>query len=290
MLSRAVGEPDPAAGDDRRFRFPGERAGRRSRRRRGRIWPCAGQVEGRAWRRRAERLGCARRVRIGLRVEGVVSAQRLCGQRARIGERRGRGDGREGSGRGAVRGGSRPGSRAPEAKFDILLEALDEVLETMLLVLQFLDAPIGLTQLVLELVDAHVERRRVSPVDRIAWDGRRRHCRLGDLRLSAMKGVEIEGAGVARADGTKAKNNCPRETQACNRRQFVEPLSVARAPATVWRALVSIGIAGPKVRRRFGPRAARAQLPAAPARTVTARRFCDQQEMSLQTATGRSLP
>jgi len=25
-------------------------------------------------------------------------------------------------------------------------------------------------------------------------------------------------------------------------------------------------------------------------RTVTARRFCDQQEMSLQTATGRSLP
>jgi hypothetical protein len=32
------------------------------------------------------------------------------------------------------------------------------------------------------------------------------------------------------------------------------------------------------------------QLPAAPASTVTARRFCDQQEMSLQTATGRSLP
>jgi len=27
-----------------------------------------------------------------------------------------------------------------------------------------------------------------------------------------------------------------------------------------------------------------------PPRTVTARRFCDQQEISLQTATGRSLP
>ena len=33
----------------------------------------------------------------------------------------------------------------------------------------------------------------------------------------------------------------------------------------------------------------RNQLPA-PLRTVTERRFCDQQEMSLQTATGRSLP
>jgi hypothetical protein len=46
--------------------------------------------------------------------------------------------------------------------------------------------------------------------------------------------------------------------------------------------------AGARKRRRRILRQANAQELAF--RTVTARRFCDQHEMSLQTATGRSLP
>jgi hypothetical protein len=47
-----------------------------------------------------------------------------------------------------------------------------------------------------------------------------------------------------------------------------------------------------KARRAGGPFACRTlQIgQPAPSRPVTARRFCDQQEMSSQTATGRSLP
>jgi hypothetical protein len=40
----------------------------------------------------------------------------------------------------------------------------------------------------------------------------------------------------------------------------------------------------------FGLLSRSGQLPAPPLSTVTERRFCDQHEMSLQTATGRSLP
>jgi hypothetical protein len=64
--------------------------------------------------------------------------------------------------------------------------------------------------------------------------------------------------------------------------------------------LDGVGFAGPYAPRlsissqaaaRRPSSQARAQLlPGAPLSTVTARRFCDQQEMSSQVATGRSLP
>ena len=43
-------------------------------------------------------------------------------------------------------------------------------------------------------------------------------------------------------------------------------------------------------RPEMGPATRVRQEPAPPLSTVTARRFCDQQDASLQTATGRSLP
>ncbi len=58
--------------------------------------------------------------------------------------------------------GGEAGAGAAEAELDVLLEPLQLILEPTLLVLQFLDAAVGLPQFVFQPIDAHVDGRRRS--------------------------------------------------------------------------------------------------------------------------------
>ena len=168
-------------------------------------------------------------------------------------------DGRGGRGGGV-------GAGAAEAELDVLLEALELVLEPTLLILQFLDAAVGLPQFVLQPVDAQVERAGVASVDRVGRPagnvgGGKRGLR-SLLRRVAVERVEIECARARRAEETHASKNRAGAAKARKQRQDVKPLSVARRRSPGWRANSdSIGSGRPKVRRRFGRRAARSRFP-----------------------------
>ena len=69
-------------------------------------------------------------------------------------------------------GGVRAGAGAAETELDVLLEALELILEPTLLILQFLDAAVGLPQFVFQPVDAQVQRAGVAGVAGVDRVGR----------------------------------------------------------------------------------------------------------------------
>ena len=164
-----------------------------------------------------------------------------------------------------------------EADFDVLPELLELVFQPALGVLQFLDAAVRLPQLFLEPVDPHhhrggLVRIAVGLAGNVAG---RRH--LGGLRRLAVE--EIEALRLGGRGGRE---------QSGHRRGQAQVLGSNHGEAS---AGVRKGAAFTPPDRRVQVRPAfPSQLAGAPFSTVTARRFCDQQEISSQTATGRSLP
>ena len=166
-----------------------------------------------------------------------------------------------------------------EADLHILPESQELVLEPALGVLQLLDAAVRLPEFLLEPVDPEHHRRRPASVllllRGLAGEVGRRGGLRGSWRL-AVKKVEIlrDGGRGARHRGDEDRG------QAHRLGGLHEQPRLAAPRARRMRRKGRMGAAS----------SGRRQLSGAPFSTVTARRFCDQQEMSSHTATGRSLP
>ncbi len=234
----------------------------------------------------------ARRVRIRVGIERVRSFGSH--GRGRLGHRRrwtGGADGRR----------RRSAGTLAEPEFDVLTELLQLILQPTLRILELLDAAVGLPEFILEPVEAHDVRRRVVRVvpggaRNIGWRGH-----LGRLRRLAMEKIEPLRIRNRRSQKErKARRHQARGSGEFHwrrpRQVFVAgPIHTAmvgfKAPAgeTAARSGRVLADQGPRASRPGRWRSTQL-LPWAPLSTVTARRFCDQQEMSSQVATGRSLP
>ena len=229
----------------------------------------------RARRRRSERLRRARCVRHRLGIERVRPFGPCRGGPLvhGLGRRRSRVCGRS-----RRRRRLRLAGALAEAELDILAELLQLVLEPMLGVLELFDPAVRLPQLLLEPVDAQHQlsaRRGSLPASPGTSAG-------GAGCDDCVVTVEIESkpcAQAARAGPTQARATAVRRrVRTKDHRRRPRHLSKAR------------GLIRPAGMGFQAPNVAGSACPGAPLSTVTARRFCDQQEMSSQTATGRSLP
>ena len=232
--------------------------------------------ERRGGRRGAERARGARGVRHGARVEHVGTPLRLRGRR------RGAGRGRR-AGRLVRRHGGSGRARAAaaallEPEFHVLLELPHLLLQRPVLELKLLDLARELAHLVLEAIEAHDRVRGI----------------LGERREA--EGEEDQTGGNAN-HGRHPEGRSDRAviTKAPRGRRGAGIAPLPEGGPQGGRGREPGPVSGQCVSLRRPPRAAppsgkRTQAPAPPSRTVTARRFWDQQEMSLQTATGRSFP
>jgi hypothetical protein len=116
---------------------------------------------------------------------------------------------------------------AAEAEFDVLLEALQLLLETLLLVLQFFDRAIGVTELILQALDAKDQSGGVAAVIS-PGDAPRR---VRGLSNSERRRNAKENSREGDADAIRRNN----ESQ--NR----QPPSAARASVELERAVPNIG-------------------------------------------------
>ena len=164
--------------------------------------------------------------------------------------------------------GGAPSERSPNRTSTSWRNLCSSVSSSMLGVLQLLDPAIGLPQLRLELVDTQDQLGGLVRVARIV--GRRR---------LAVERIEL---GLRRRCERDARDERRHEAQARQSRHWRFPRwDLVRGPIS----RASVDFKSSRKRWRTDQ-----LLPGAPLSTVTARRFCDQQEMSSQTATGRSLP
>ena len=162
-----------------------------------------------------------------------------------------------------------------EAELDVLPEFLQLVLETMLGVLELLDPAVRPSELFFEPVDAQdLLGGRIGVAAGLARNVGRR---LGLGRLRGLPAEKVK-LGARRRNDRGASQTRRRQAQDSKTDQGRRPLHGFESAGPIRPADVGFKPAVPL------------QLAGAPLRTVTARRFCDQQEMSSQTATGRSLP
>ena len=204
--------------------------------------------------------GRAGGVGLGVRVESVGPPRprrRRAVDHHRRRDRHGRG--RPGRTPAARRRPGRCARAVAQAEFDVLPELLQLILEPALGVLELLDASVRLPQLLLEPVDPEDAAPPPGPPP-----AARRERRDGGAACAVC------GAG-----GGRSRN--PARRRAWRRRADGRTDRGERDDR-------GAGVA------RASHRSRRGQLPGAPFSTVTARRFCDQHEMSSHTATGRSLP
>ena len=164
-------------------------------------------------------LGSKASPRRGLTPGASSVAGRGGDDRRRRADRRGGSDGRcAGRGRG----------RAAEAVFDVLLEALELVLQQALLVLQLFDAAVGLSELVLEPVEPDHHLSGIVGIAGVGADAgdhrrRRRLRRLGGR--SDVERIEVEGPGAARAGDADGEEDHAGAAKAGKGRHDVKPLS-----------------------------------------------------------------
>src|SRR3984957_244390 len=141
-------------------------------------------------------------------------------------------------------------------EFNILAELLHLRFQPMLGVLQFLDPAVGLPQFFLEPIDAHHKPGAIVGIAcRAVWNvGGRRSLAVEDIELSLSRRREHD---VSDERGDEARSK---------RRSHWKCPDCLRSPGPYARLLSILSRGAPRLVRL-------SQLPAAPLRTVTARRF-----------------
>ena len=173
----------------------------------------------------------------------------------------------------ARRGGRRAGRAVAaalvHAEIDVFLELAKLVAQPAVLELQLLDLAGQLAQLVFQPGRPH---EQIGSILRRGRRGQSKQRSAKQRARRARTGTHIADHSI----GASSKPVC------ASRQRYNTP-----SPRPKYER------AGRFPKERAGPLPDPGgcdQTPPAPSSTVTARRFCDQQEMSLQTATGRSLP
>ncbi len=234
----------------------------------------------------SERLGCTGGVRIKARVEGIayLAGCRPGRRGCSFGDNRNRrfDDRRHAIGgpditallrRGPNRA-RRCSAKILEAEIDVLLHLAQRVFQLLVLKLQLLDLPRHRAQAVFEPFDPDQQGgRALGIIGRGIGIGLRQNDRRIVLAQSDGSAGRRRGADDAQgSDGDTAEGTFRGRHLWSSRLDH----GLSRSPGATGGA--------------FELERSRSAQDWPPLKTVTARRFCDQHEISLQTATGRSLP